>query len=235
MICQPVAEEERIYQSIHEFETQLHPLIGKCDKIIHDQKRCKCNFINVLYKEIDKLRTFRKKHIDECEQNFSTRDIEECLSAEVCCDNCRDNNRFKLEKEFGKFHTIFTSHKCLKNWDGTAKAMEAAGAYEIFRLIIENTDAFHYSIVKDDDGTMTASLAPRLMIKEEYENKTYHPWCMIKNESGETEEKKTYFEPKAYALGNKCGKQEPDSDYIEFFDLADPGHRLRNFGKELKK
>ena len=49
------------------------------------------------------------------------------------------------------------------------------------------------------------------------------------------QKKKTYFEPKAYALGKKCGKQEPDSNYIEFFDLTDPGHRLGNFGKELKK
>lgn len=53
--------------------------------------------------------------------------------------------------------------------------MEAGGAVSLHQKIINKNKDYLYVRIKDDDGTITAAVSPRLMTKEEYDSKKYHP------------------------------------------------------------
>ena len=66
-------------------------------------------------------------------------------------------------------------HDCMSNWDGSARSMEGEGGRLLIIELNENESCFVLLLVKDDDGTITASASPRQFTKEEKLQKTFSP------------------------------------------------------------
>ena len=55
----------------------------------------------------------------------------------------------------------------MSNWDGSARSMEGEGGRLLIIELNENESCFVLLLVKDDDGTITASASPHQFTKEE--------------------------------------------------------------------
>ena len=122
------------------------------------------------------------------------------------CDS--QNNRGKSQNEIPK-------HKCVKNHDGTSKAMESRGIYNLFIEFWDTKKVWIKTIVSDDDSSMRSQM--RHSYKDLIDNQlmTVSEW------------------PR-----NACGQKKPDNGKLPIHMkppnfVADPNHCIKVFGKQM--
>ena len=69
----------------------------------------------------------------------------------------------------------FIDHDCMANWDGSARSMEGEGGRLLIIELNETGSCYVCLLVKDDDGTITASASPCEFTKEEKIQKKFSP------------------------------------------------------------
>ena len=133
---------------------------------IYDKKTCKCELIPILEQELIKLADFIKVKLPECMEEFRLKKIMSCSKAN-CCVSCDKGTQYKLEEKHVTILKKFMDHDCMSNWDGNARSMEGEGGRLLIIELNDNEACFVLLLVKDDDGTITASASPRQFTKEE--------------------------------------------------------------------
>ena len=89
--------------------------------------------------------------------------------------SCKKGNRFKLEQKYVTMLKKYIDHDCMANWDGSARSMEGEGGRLLIIELNKHDSCYVLLLVKDDDGTITASASPREFTKEEKISKKFSP------------------------------------------------------------
>ena len=63
----------------------------------------------------------------------------------------------------------------MANWDGSARSMEGEGGRLLIIDLNDNEHCFVMLLVKDNDGTITASASPRPFTKQEKNEDMFSP------------------------------------------------------------
>ena len=80
-----------------------------------------------------------------------------------------------MEERYVTLVKKIIGHDCMANWDGSARSMEGEGGRLLIIDLNDNEHCFVLLLVKDDDGTITASASPRPFTKQEKNEDVFSP------------------------------------------------------------
>ena len=83
--------------------------------------------------------------------------------------------------------------------------MKGVGACELIVEITKTADSYTQGLIKDDDGTVTASTTYQMLIKEDINSKQFHPYIPIKFQNPVPNENKIHVLPMKQFDGEKTG------------------------------
>ena len=116
-------------------------------------------------------------------KEFKLKSITKCSPAN-CCVSCKESKKFQLGQNYVTMLKKLIDHDCMSNWDGSARSMEGEGGRLLIIELNENDACYVLLLVKDDDGTITASASPRQFTKKEKLEQTFSPEIRcLKNEN----------------------------------------------------